>query len=362
MNYLFFAFVGTLTENDEFCSCCILRSIIGNIHRNIQQLSNSFSELSQASAVSFMRYITRLSPSFVSGRQEDPSEFLVVLIDHLIQCLSPTHSSLNTINLSNPIHIIFGIIVKSSIKCTQCLNETSKENYESVWSIPIISFSTLEQALDSFCSVEELSGDNMFFCSNCEKKVVGLQSTQLAHTSPVIFFQFKRFVYNKNVKVTHKIKEFISYPEVLDMAPFITSDVVESLHQQHKSNEYIYKLNAVVAHLGETVNSGHIFSYIRSPDNTWYEADDELVKKTDLHVVLTDNNSYILCYTKTSEDNIISQEKELFQSFTEPLHKILSSTPIRLDDTICKSSDRQSAVTLNSILIILIFPLLSRFV
>ncbi|CAF5188127.1 unnamed protein product, partial [Rotaria magnacalcarata] len=137
------------------------------------------------------RHITKLSSSFIPGHQEDPSEFLVVLFDHLIQCLSSTRSS-DAANLSSTIHIIFGIILESSIKFTQCLNENSKQSYESTWSISIISYLTLEQALDGFCSVEELAGDDKFYCSNCQAKVLGLKSTKLNHVSPVIFIELKR--------------------------------------------------------------------------------------------------------------------------------------------------------------------------
>ncbi|CAF4462588.1 unnamed protein product, partial [Rotaria socialis] len=170
------------------------------------------------------RYITKLSSSFIPGHQEDSSEFLAVLFDHLIQCLSSTRSS-DATNLSSAIHIIFGIILESSIKCTQCLNENSKQSYERLWSISIISYLTLEQALDEFCSVEKLTGDDQFYCSNCQAKVLGLQSTKLNHVSPVIFIQFKRFIYDKHVEVIRKIKQFISYPELPDISPFRTSEI-----------------------------------------------------------------------------------------------------------------------------------------
>ncbi|CAF4176714.1 unnamed protein product [Rotaria socialis] len=214
----------TLMENNEFCSCCVLHSVIESIHKSIQNLCDSFGQLSQASAVLMTRYITKLSSSFIPGHQEDSSEFLAVLFDHLIQCLSSTRSS-DATNLSSAIHIIFGIILESSIKCTQCLNENSKQSYERLWSISIISYLTLEQALDEFCSVEKLTGDDQFYCSNCQAKVLGLQSTKLNHVSPVIFIQFKRFIYDKHVEVIRKIKQFISYPELPDISPFRTSEI-----------------------------------------------------------------------------------------------------------------------------------------
>ncbi|CAF3361948.1 unnamed protein product [Rotaria socialis] len=214
----------TLMENNEFCSCCVLHSVIESIHKSIQNLCDSFGQLSQASAVLMTRYITKLSSSFIPGHQDDSSEFLAVLFDHLIQCLSSTRSS-DATNLSSAIHIIFGIILESSIKCTQCLNENSKQSYERLWSISIISYLTLEQALDEFCSVEKLTGDDQFYCSNCQAKVLGLQSTKLNHVSPVIFIQFKRFIYDKHVEVIRKIKQFISYPELPDISPFRISEI-----------------------------------------------------------------------------------------------------------------------------------------
>ena len=346
-------FLDTLTENDEFCSCCMLCLIIRNIHRNVQQLPGSFVKLSQASALPLVRYITRSSSSFLPGRQEEPAEFLVVLIDHLVQCPSSTYSSMNTDNLSSPIHIIFGIIIKSSIKCTQCQNETIKQHYESVWSISIISCSTLEQALHTFCAVKQLSNDNMLFCSNSQTKVIELQSTQLSHASPVTFIQYKRFVHDNHAKVIRKLSQFVSRPEMLNMSPFITSELVSSSREVNKSNQYVYKLNAVVIHIGGILNSGHIFSYIRSPDNLWYQADDESVRKRDLNIILADNNSYILCYTKASGKNLVSHETECFQFSTMMAYRPRSSTPICHDRTNPKSSDYEKIVTLYSTLILL---------
>ncbi|CAF5175986.1 unnamed protein product, partial [Rotaria magnacalcarata] len=292
------------------------------------------------------RHITKLSSSFIPGHQEDPSEFLVVLFDHLIQCLSSTRSS-DAANLSSAIHIIFGIILESSIKCKQCLNENSKQSYESIWSISIISYLTLEQALDGFCSVEELAGDDKFYCSNCQAKVLGLKSTKLNHVSPVIFIQFKRFIYDKDVKVIRKIKQFISYPEVLDISPFLTSEIIQLNHEQYNSNDYIYKLNAVVVHIGETADSGHIFSYIRSPDNLWYKANDGLVQRIDLNAVLANNNSYILCYTKSSTAGQVLCETEFFKSYEESSRVLLFSTPMRRDDMTRKIIDHQTRSPLN---------------
>ncbi|CAF1049511.1 unnamed protein product [Rotaria sordida] len=250
----------TLTTNDEFCSCCLLRLIIKNIHRNFHNSCDSFSELSQASAV------------------------------------------------------------------------PSKQNYESIWSISINSYFNLQQGLDTFCSVEELAGDDMFFCSKCRTKVLALQSTKLIDASPVIFIRLKRFVYDKKVKVVRKIKQLISYPELLDLSSFITSEALQSNKENHKFNEFIYQLNAVVVHFGETVDSSHIFSYIRSLDHLWYKADDASITKTNLNNVLDDNDAYILCYSKLAKNEVILRQTEVYTACKESSRLLFSSTPIRPDD------------------------------
>ena len=132
-------------------------------------------------------------------------------------------------------------MLSSHLSNVQCQNETIKQHYESVWSIPIISCSTLEQTLHAFCAVEQLSNDDMLFCSKCQTKVIELKSTQLLHASPVIFIQYKRFVHDNYARVIRKLSQFVSYPEMLDMSPFITSELVNSNREVNKSNEYVYK-------------------------------------------------------------------------------------------------------------------------
>ncbi|CAF4164381.1 unnamed protein product [Rotaria sp. Silwood2] len=332
----------TLTENDEFCSCCLMRSIIKSIHQLNHRTCSFFSQLCQASAVSMGRQINKLSSSFVVGRQEDPSEFLIVLLNHMIQCFSPMKLLSCSTFLSNPIDIIFGINLETSITCSICFNKTQQNNHECVWSVAISSCFNLKQALDSFCSTEELAGDDMFFCSKCETKVVALKSTKLTDPSPVIFIHLKRFFFDKTIKTIHKMDHFIAYPELLDLSSLICPTVIQSNQENYSLNEFLYQLNSVVVHVGENANNGHIFSYIRSPDNLWYKADDESITRVDLSDVLTDNNSYILCYSKVSRQKIISNETETFTSFEVVPRLLLSSTPKHIQEKSYKLIEHNS--------------------
>ncbi|CAF2661092.1 unnamed protein product [Rotaria sp. Silwood2] len=347
MQKFFFHFVGTFTINNEFCSCCILRSIIKNIHINSDNPCKSFRELSQASAVSMAQQITNLSSNFISGRQEDPSEFLLILLDHLAQCLSCSDSPSYSTHSTNPIHLIFGITIESSIKCTQCLNDSVQKNYESIWTIPIILYSSVEEAISAFCSTEDIGSDDLFTCSQCQRNVIALKTTQIIDASPVICIQLKRFIYDKEAKNIRKVKKYISYPEILDLTSCISKEILQSDKENCQINQFIYQLNAVVVHIGETVNSGHIHSYIKSPDALWYKADDELITKIDLSKVLADNDSYILFYTKFTNEKIILWESQCSTPFKKLSNLILSSTPAHLGEQNLETFDDDTTIAKN---------------
>ncbi|CAF4239884.1 unnamed protein product, partial [Rotaria sordida] len=290
-----------LTLFDQLCSVCALCSIIMNINPHSNTKSNLFCELGQASAFQIARRITDLSSSFVPGQQEDPSEFLIVLLNRFMQRISSNDNTLFSTYLCNPLHSIFGINVKSSITCTSCQIQITKKNYETIWSIPIVSYYNLKEALVAFCSKEKLTGDNAFPCSQCHSKTTALQSLQLANTSSIIIIHLKRFIYDQR----------------------------------------------------KTANNGHIFAYIRSPDNLWYKINDELVTSTAPKAVFSDNNSYILWYTKLSEEKRYLYRKEINELFISSSQISFSSTPIHRNIQMTRNFDDCSAVRKKPFLMIM---------
>ena len=217
-------------------------------------------------------------------------------------------------------------------------------------SIPIISCSTIEEALKAFFSDESLTGDNSFICSDCQTTVSALQSIELSNTSSAIFIHFKRFFSDKTTKRIQRYNQFISYPELLDFSPFINKSVLQFNEERDKYNEFVYRLYAVVIHVGETVKYGRIFSYIRSPDNFWYKANDESIIQTNLDTILADNNSYILCYNKTTKANTIVPEIQIDAFVEGTPHCLFLSTPIRPNETNYKTTHDDSIVGKTSIL------------
>lgn len=136
-------------------------------------------------------------------------------------CLSSVALPSYSTYLSNPLHFIFGLNMNSEIECTKGRYKTNKENFELIWSIPIVSYSNLEEVITAFCSAQPLDDENAIDCSKCETYVPALQHLQLINISPVIFIHLKRFIYDIRAKLTRKLKHSISYPELLDLSPYL---------------------------------------------------------------------------------------------------------------------------------------------
>ena len=89
-----------------------------------------FHDLSQTSAVPIAEQVTMLTSTLKHGRQEDRSECLILLPNHLTQCLSSTSQLSNDLYSNNLIRIMFDVTMKLSRKCTSSTNEASKIIYE----------------------------------------------------------------------------------------------------------------------------------------------------------------------------------------------------------------------------------------
>lgn len=306
----------------------MLQSIIRSIHHNINSKQNLLCVLPYASAEPFAQIIEQLSSTFTTGHQEDPSEFLVFLLNHLGSCLTPLESHIDVNSLINPIQHIFGLYIQSVSKCNVCLGESAFRNWEAFLSISIVAHPTLVEALAAFFSKEELHGDNLYECINCQIKVTASKTLQIIKALPVIFIHLKRFTYDKMSQMTRKIHQYITYPEMLNLNPYFDENIRESNKENDSVNSFIYQLNSVVVHLGKTPTSGHIFAYVRSPDGLWYKANDESITSVKLDMVLGDKDAYILCYTKVPKSTTGLSNTELIRSPVHSSSFLTSSTPI----------------------------------
>lgn len=79
-----------------------------------------------------------------------------------------------------------------------------------------------------------------------------------------------------------KISTKISFPETLDMTPFMSRPtVVTPIPADNR-----YSLFAVINHLGNSINGGHYTAYVRQQREFWYKCDDHLITRVNLPEVL----------------------------------------------------------------------------
>ena len=101
----------------------------------------------------------------------------------------------------------FGGVQRNVVRCGECGNESTK--MERFTEIPLSmerredmdsnenekGLSTKQMILDHFAA-EKLEGDNMYFCSECGRKVVAQRTIEIAHAPKHLILCFKRFSWN----------------------------------------------------------------------------------------------------------------------------------------------------------------------
>ncbi|CAF4160885.1 unnamed protein product, partial [Rotaria magnacalcarata] len=89
------------------------------------------------------------------------------------------------------------------------------------------------------------------------KKVPATRSLQISKALPVIFIQLKRFTYDKALRMIRKIHQSVTFPEILNLDCYFDQDIQELNKENNTIDNFVYKLNSVVVHLGENATSGH---------------------------------------------------------------------------------------------------------
>lgn len=127
----------------------------------------------------------------------------------------------------------------------------------------------------------------------CNKKTRATKKYSIRTAPNILVLHLKRFDYSYIGKLSH----FVMYPENLNMKWFIPE--TESNEKTLRNTNY--KLHGVLVHQGSTSHSGHYYSYVRAPNNSWYRADDSKVNNVQLGDVLR-QNAYLLFYTKITDN------------------------------------------------------------
>lgn len=187
---------------------------------------------------------------------------------------------------------IFGTIISSEIKCSNCGNINITLNSELIINIQLQKeFKTLYDCLDSYTGKEQLTKDNLYKCEFCNKLSNACKNLTIYKPPKNIIITFKRFKYDNR---TEKINTPIECPMILDISSYCHTSLVQ------KSSKY--KLYAINYHMG-TPTGGHYISDCKNfTDKKWYNCNDSsIILNTELNNIELENiktNAYIVFYKK----------------------------------------------------------------
>lgn len=87
-------------------------------------------------------------------------------------------------------------------RCSKCGNESeASSKIEDFYELElnVKGLKSLDESLDDYLSVEELQGDNQYYCGSCATRVDATRSIKLRSLPAVLNFQLKRCIFLPNV-------------------------------------------------------------------------------------------------------------------------------------------------------------------
>lgn len=229
-----------------------------------------------------------LTSTFHKHRQEDAHEFLMFTLNTMHEsCLRECKQSETSSKDSSLIYDIFGGQMRSQIKCHHC--QGTLDSYDPFLNLflDICSAQSVKQALEDLVKVEELQGDNAYYCGGCRGKVPASKTTKVQSASKVLLL-----VLNRSYDFGgDKLNRVVSYPEYLDLQPYLSQPTAGPLP---------YALYAVLVHDGETCSCGHYFCYVKASHGKWYKMDDSKVTRCEVSSVLSEP-AYMLFYVQQTD-------------------------------------------------------------
>ncbi|CAN8292938.1 unnamed protein product [Cochlearia groenlandica] len=266
----------------DWCLMC-------ELEQHVMMLRESGGPLSASRILSHMRSI---NCQIGNGSQEDAHEFLRLLVASMQSiCLERLGGETKVdprLQETTLVQHMFGGRLRSKVKCLRCGHES--ERYENIMDLTLEIYGwveSLQDALTQFTRPEDLDGENMYRCSRCAGYVKARKELSIHEAPNILTIVLKRFQEGRY----GKINKCISFPEMLDMIPFMTrtGDVPP-----------LYMLYAVIVHL-DTLNasfSGHYISYVKDLRGNWFRIDDSEIHRVPMTQVMSEG-AYMLFYMRS---------------------------------------------------------------
>lgn len=94
--------------------------------------------------------------------------------------------------------VTYFLILSFLCRCSQCGRDSeASSKMEDFYGLElnIKGLKGLDESLDDYLAIEELHGDNQYFCESCKTRVDATRSIKLCTLPDVLNFQLKRYVF-----------------------------------------------------------------------------------------------------------------------------------------------------------------------
>ncbi|XP_074505051.1 ubiquitin carboxyl-terminal hydrolase 48 [Sebastes fasciatus] len=202
-----------------------------------------------------------------TGQQQDAQEFSKLFLSLLEDTLSKQKNP----NLQNVIQRQFCGQFSYVTVCNQCGRSSALPSRFYELELNIQGHKNLTECVTEFLKEEKLDGENRYFCESCQTKQSATRRIRLHSIPPTLNLQLMRFVFDRQTGHKKKLNTFISFPEQLDMGPFL---------EGKEDQKLVYELSAVLIHRGISAYSGHYIAHVKDArTGDWYKFNDEEIEK-----------------------------------------------------------------------------------
>uniref|UniRef100_A0A8D3DLY1 Ubiquitin carboxyl-terminal hydrolase 48 n=1 Tax=Scophthalmus maximus TaxID=52904 RepID=A0A8D3DLY1_SCOMX len=202
-----------------------------------------------------------------TGQQQDAQEFSKLFLSLLEDTLSKQKDP----NLQNIIQRQFCGQFSYVTVCNQCGRSSALPSRFYELELNIQGHKNLTECVTEFLKEEKLDGENRYFCESCQSKQSATRRIKLHSLPPTLNLQLMRFVFDRQTGHKKKLNTFISFPEQLDMGPFL---------EGKEDQKCVYELSAVLIHRGISAYSGHYIAHVKDArTGDWYKFNDEEIEK-----------------------------------------------------------------------------------
>ena len=229
-----------------------------------------------------------------TGEQKDMAEFFIDLVSKMEDM---------SLELKTTVRNLFCGTLTNNVVSLDCnhVSRTAEEFY--TVRCQVSEMRNLHQSLEEVTVKDTLEGDNMYTCSQCNKKVRAEKRACFKKLPKVLAFNTMRYAFNMVTMLKEKVNTHFSFPFRLDMQPYMEHNLIPkdkeemtsasaastskattaSSVKDDENSSYEYELIGVTVHTG-TADGGHYYAFIRDRSTNkdkWYSFNDAEVKPFD---------------------------------------------------------------------------------